>query len=140
MAKRDKQPPPIVRRTARGLSPVTAHDAEAIMSDALGAEYDLVKRSRRSSPQLRLYWVMLGRVVRATGKWPTAEHLHDDLKLACGYRKQIVDWETGEIAVATDSVAFNAMSPDEFRTYFDLAMIKLSEHLGFDPLAYAEAA
>lgn len=138
--KRNKPPSPIVRKTARGISPVAAYDAETLMSDPLGTEYDLVKRSRRSLPQLRLYWSVLRNVVRATGKWPTEAHLHDDLKLICGYTRNLVNWETGEVSVVVDSIAFDAMNQDEFRAYFDTAMEKLADHLGFDPLAFVEAA
>jgi hypothetical protein len=138
--KRDKPPPAIVTKTPRGLSPVAAYDQELIMGDAIGSQYDLVKRSRRSLPQQRLYWATLGNVVRATGKWPTAEHLHDDLKLVCGYRRQVVDWVTGEVGVAVDSTAFDAMTGDEFKVYFDIAMAKLAEHIGYDPLAFGIAA
>lgn len=138
--RKDKAPAPIVRRTAKGFQPVSAYDAEILMSDPVGAEYDLVKRSRRSLPQHRLYWQVLTQVVRATGKWPSAEYLHDDLKLACGYRRQVVDWSTGEVSIAVDSTAFDAMNQDEFRVYFDLAMSKLNEHLGFDAMAFMEGA
>ena len=75
MMKREKPPVPMVRKERHGYSPVSAYDAELLFSDATGTEYDLVKRTKRSLPQLRLYWAMLGRVVKATGKWPTPEHL-----------------------------------------------------------------
>ena len=140
MAHRDKPPAPIVRKSPRGLSPVTGWDAELILADAPGTEYDLVKRSKRSNPQNSLYWVTLGNVCRATGKWPTAAHLHHELKLVCGFKMTVVDWETGEVSQAVDSTAFDAMSADEFRVYFDAAMEKLAEHIGFDPLAYGVAA
>jgi len=140
MAKHEKPPAPIVRTTARGLSPVSGWDAELILSDNLGAEYDLVKRSKRSNPQNSLYWVTLANVCRATNKWPTPAHLHHELKLVCGFKMTVVDWDTGEVSPAVDSTAFDAMSADEFRTYFDMAMEKLAEHVGFDPLAYRVAA
>lgn len=141
MAKRDKISPPIVTKTARGLSAVSAFDAERLMSDPAGTEYDLVKRTKRSNPQNGLYWQTLTQVIRATGKWPTAEHLHHELKLVCGYRMTVVDWDTGEVSQAVDSTAFDQMKPDEFKAYFDLAMSKLAEHIGFDPLAfYARSA
>ena len=140
MTKRDKAPSPIVRKTERGISPVAASDAEQIMNDPFGTEYDLVKRTRRSLPQLRLYWSVLRNVVNATGKWPTAAHLHENLKIICGYTRPVVNWETGEVHQIIDSIAFDAMTADEFRTYFDLAMEKLSEHLGYDVLAFMEAA
>lgn len=136
MAKRDKAPAPVVRKTLRGLSAVSAFDAEHFECDPIGTEYDLVKRSVRSLPQHRLYWQALTRVSIATGKWPTAEHLHHELKLISGYRMTVVDWETGEISQAVDSIAFDAMNADEFKAYFDAAMPKLAEHVGFDPLGF----
>ena len=140
MAKRDKAPAPIVRKTGRGLAPVAQFFAEQILADPLGTEYDLVKRTKRSNPQNALYWVTLSEVVAATGKWPTAEHLHDDLKMVCGFVRNSVDWSTGEVRHVPDSTAFNAMNADEFRVYFDVAMAKLAEHIGYDPLAYRVAA
>lgn len=139
-ARRDKPPAPIVRKTARGLQPVAAFFAEQILSDKAGTEYDLVKRSKRSNPQNALYWITLANVVRATGRWATAAHLHDDLKLMCGFRRTTVDWDTGAVRIVVDSTAFDAMNADEFRVYFDTAMAKLAEHVGFDPLAYSVAA
>src|SRR5690554_6117444 len=138
--KKEKSPPPIIRKGHRGLQAVSAYDAEIIMADPVGTEYDLVKRSRRSLPQHRLYWQALTMVVRATGRWPTPEHLHHELKLACGYRITIVDWETGEISQAVDSISFDAMTHDEFKAYFDKAMEKLAEHIGFGPLGFMEVA
>lgn len=140
MTKRDKPPAPIVVKLQRGISPAAAFDAEQIMGDPLGTEYDLVKRSRRSMRHLRLYWSVLRNVVRATGKWPTEAHLHDELKIICGYVRPVVNWETGEVHRIIDSISFDSMTQDEFKAYFDLAMEKLSEHLGFDPIAYLEAA
>ena len=136
MSRRDKAPPPIVRKTLRGLSAVSAFDAEQFVNDPVGTEYDLVKRTKRSNPQNSLYWSTLTRVVIATGKWPSAEHLHHELKLICGYRMTVVDWKTGEVSQAVDSTAFDQMSADEFRAYFDLAMQNLAEHVGFDPLGF----
>lgn len=140
MAKREKAPPPIVRKTQRGIAPVSGYEAERLMADPVGTEYDLVKRSRRSNPQNGLYWQILSQVVRATGKWPTKEHLHHELKIVCGFRMTVVDWETGEATQAVDSTAFDEMKPDEFNRYFELAMAKLADHLGFDPLSFSEYA
>jgi hypothetical protein len=138
--RKDKPSAPIVRKGQKGIHGVSAYDAEILMSDPVGTEYDLVKRSRRSLPQHRLYWQVLTQVIRATGKWPTPEHLHHELKLICGYRMTVVNWETGEVSIAVDSTAFDAMNQDEFKFYFDLAMEKLAEHVGFDPLAFMEGA
>lgn len=139
MAKRDKCPAPIVRKEARGLSPVSAFFAEMVMDDPVGTEYDLVKRSKRSNPQNALYWSILGHVVSATGKWATAEKLHDALKRAAGFVTINHDMNGNEF-ITTDSTAFEAMSSDEFRVYFDAAMERLADALGFDPIAYLPRA
>ena len=52
----------------------------------------------------------------------------------------IVDWATGEVSTAVDSTAFDAMNQDEFKLYFQTAMEKLAEHIGYDPLAFYEGA
>lgn len=134
MAKRDKRPAPIVRKDHIGLSPVDAFFAEAIDADPIGTEYDLVKRTKRSNPQNSLYWVTLHHVVQATDIWPTAEHLHDALKRACGFLTVNYDLHGREF-ITTDSTAFDAMSHDEFKFYFDRAMEKLADRVGFDPVA-----
>jgi hypothetical protein len=136
--KREKPPIPMVVKGARGLSPVAAYDAEVLWSDPLGTEYDVVKRTKRSWPQLKLYWAMLGRVVKATGKWPDPEHLHEAIKLTLGYCREVVNLRTGEVTIVPDSAALDAMDPEEFRAFFDSAAALLAERLGFDPLAFIE--
>lgn len=140
MAKREKPPAPMATKTARGFSPVAAYDAELLWADPVGTEYDMVKRTKRSLPQLRLYWSMLHRVVSATGKWPDAEHLHSDLKIVLGYYVRTVNVLTGEVRLEPDSAALDRMTADEFMKFFDAAKAELSRHLRFDPMAFMEAA
>ncbi len=132
-SRRDKPPAPIVTKTANGLKPVSGYDAERLDTEPIGAEFDLIKRSKRSNPQQGLYWRGLHLAVEATGNWPTASHLHEDLKLMCGFRRQAVDWETGEVFTTLDSTAFDAMTQEEFSVYFNAAQAKWIEHYGFDP-------
>lgn len=139
MAKRDKRPAPIVCKSSRGLSPVSGFFADMIMDDPMGTEYDLVKRSKRSNPQNGLYWSTLAHVVKATDKWPTPEHLHDALKRVCGFVTINHDM-LGNEYITTDGTAFDAMTADEFREYFDQAMERLADSLGFDPMAYLPRA
>lgn len=136
MAKRDKSPAPIIRRTMKGFALVGPWDAEQVENDAIGTEYDLVKRSRRSLPQLRLYWQALAAAVRATEQWPSAEHLHEDLKFTLGYTRKAVNLATGEVVLSVDSVGFDAMDADAFKAFFDKAMALLAEHTGVDPLEF----
>ena len=137
-AKKDKQPPPIVKKTPSGLKPVAAIFQEQIMNDPMGTEYDLVKRTRRSLPQLGLYWKALSMAVNSSDKWATATHLHEELKLVCGYTRQVVNMETGEVHLLVDSASFEAMDSDEFKVYMDKALEKLGRAIGYDPLAFID--
>jgi hypothetical protein len=133
---RQKAPAPIIKRTVKGFALIGPYDAELIEADPVGTEYDLVKRSKRSLPQLRLYWQALAGVVRATDQWPSAEHLHEDIKLSLGYVRKSVNLRTCEVVLSVDSAGFDAMSADEFKLFFDKAMQLLAEQCGIDPLAF----
>ncbi len=141
MAKRSNDKPTIiVRRTARGLSPVSGFDAEMLAMMTLGAEFDVVPRSRRSLPQHRTYWKALALVVNATEAWPTTGHLHRAVKRALGYVSSVKNLD-GSVSEEVDSISFEAMSQDEFKVYFDRAMQCIAEETGIDPLSFlAEAA
>jgi len=130
--KREK-PSLIVRKTRRGLAPVSAFDEERLHDMPLRTEFELKPLTRRSLPQLRLYWSILTRVVAATDVAPTATHLHDLLKVEMGYVRPVRLLDGREM-LWPDSIALEAMPADEFRLYFDDAMMRLAERCGFDPL------
>lgn len=130
----DKPPIPIVEKTARGLTPVTAYDAEEIDEYAIGSKFDLVCRTKRSSPQLRAYWKTLGMVVSSTGRWPSRESLHDSLKFACGRISQVYDMNGNATGFQASSISMAKMPHKEFCKYMDEAMAKLSEAVGYDVL------
>lgn len=131
--------PIILRRTARGLEPPTAGDAEMLDRYGLGQDVEVTIKARRSLPQLRLYWAMLSRVIEATGAYPSADHLHSALKQTLGYTTPIKTLD-GELLYWPDSVAFAKMDAMEFKAFFDAAVAKIAEKWGFDPLAGTEAA
>lgn len=140
MTAKDKAPPPMAVRTEKGLRPLRSWDAEALSADPLGTEYDLVKISRRRPKQHRTYWRALGLVVKATDRWPTSEHLHDELKLACGFYRKAANLSTGEIMLIPESTAFDKMDQDQWQVFMDKAMEIIANECGFDPLAWLEAA
>ena len=135
-AQRKDKPGIIVRKIAGKLTPVHAFDAERLMAMQDGAEFDVTPRSRRSSPQNRLYWQTLKRVVDATQIAPTPEALHEALKMACGIVIAVRDLRTGKPRLIPDSAAFDRLPHDEFCRYMDQAMALLSERVGFDVLEY----
>ena len=134
MKSRSDLPSIQVRLTEAGsFEPVSIYDAEALMEFSAGQVFDLKIVSKRSEPHHRLYWSVLSNAVKSTGKWATAEHLHHELKLACGYYKAVVS-EFGGLYYVPDSIAFEKMDQHEFKKFFDHAMMKLSEAIGYDPI------
>lgn len=129
---------PIVVSTKRGIVPVSQYDAEIIEAAGFGVEYDMKPRSKRSIQHDRLYRKMLARIVEATGKWPTADHLHHDLKLTCGYVTKARNLSTGEIIEVVDSIAHNKMTRAEFMVYFENAVAVLANELGCDPMIFLD--
>ncbi len=129
----------IVRKTPKGLQPASGYDAELVLSAPIGTEFRMAPLTKRSVPQHRTYWKALSEVCRATDKWPTAEHLHDALKRACGY-VTVTHGLDGKPYVTTDSTSFDAMNAPEFKAYMDRAMAQLADAIGYDPLAFLEAA
>ena len=138
MTKPDREKIPLVlRRTERGLEPRSQLARDVLAQYALHSDVEITVRKRRSLPQLRLYWAMLQNVVEATGAWPTAEHLHDALKLDLGYTTPVKDMD-GKLVMIPDSAAMAKMDSSQFRAFFDAAAKRLAEVCGFDPLAEIE--
>lgn len=141
MPKREKPPLIEVVMTPRGLRPHTPDDAEKMVAISLGHTFELVPVTKRSERQLRTYWKALGMAVKATGRWPSAEHLHRDIKMTLGYREQSVNLRTGEVSLVPDSIALDKMDHETFLAFMDQAMALLADAIGYDPLAFlAEAA
>lgn len=139
MSKRANKPPaPIVRKIGAALSPASAYDAEALDGFPQGTEFDCIPRTRRSDRQLRTYWKTLGMVVKATGRWPTAEVLHTALKIELGRTVPITGFDGEVIGHIPDSVALDAMPHAEFCLYMDQAMTRLSEAVGWDVMEWMQ--
>lgn len=138
MPKREK-PAIIVRKTKRGIVPVSAFDEERLSVMPLDSEFDITPRKQRSHPQNRTYWLALSNAVAATGIAPTAWHLHGLLKMELGYFTLFKDF-SGNLLAWPDSTSFDAMPHDEFTDYFLRAMTRLAEVTGTDPLAFLEEA
>ena len=114
--------------------PSTEYDAKKIEEYKEGQVFNLQPTGKRSNPHHNLYWATLKNVCEATNKWPTEQHLHSELKWACGYVKMRWNSLASAHMRIMDSISFDDMSQKEFNDYFDLAMEKLAEAIGYDPL------
>ena len=116
------------------LMPVSQYDAERMENLPQGTLFNLSVTGKRSNPHHNLYWSILKTACESTGMWPTSKHLHHELKLVCGYYKTTISPLTSSIVRHVDSTEFSAMTQAEFMTYFELAISKLSETIGYDPI------
>ena len=58
----------------------------------------------------------------------------DELKFACGYYSMKYNEMAEEFMRIPSSISFDQMSQQDFMKYFEAAMEKLSEAIGYDPL------
>ena len=130
---KDTPPPPHVRKTVSGLMPVSRYAAECINDAAMGAMFKLTPTKGRSNAQLSWYWVALKQIAEATGKWPTAQHVHRDVKRALGYVSTRENPLTGNAIEELDSVAFDKMTHQEFTNEYMPQVKRLFlEEMGLD--------
>lgn len=138
MSVRDKPPAPMIVKTEKGLRPLRSWDQDSILSDPTGTEYEAVKVGKRKPKQHRTYWKALSLAVKSTDKWASAEHLHEELRLACGFYRTAVNLSTGQIMLIADSTAFGSMDQEAWQLYMDKAMEVLAKTIGYDPLAFID--
>ncbi len=135
-AQREKPPRPMMRKAGGTLFPVSQFDAEEFGTFPDGMLFDLIPRNKRTLPLHRTYWQVLTKAVDATGRWQSREALHTSLKVAMGLVEPIYDLRGNVTGMQPHSTAFAAMDQGEFRVYFDGAMAKLSEAVGYDVLGF----
>jgi hypothetical protein len=131
MAKTDREKRIcIMRREGNRLAPVTQFDAEMLAEFANGKDIEVTFKQRRSNDQLRAYWKWLAEVVSATECAPSAEHLHETLKLEMGYVTRIRRFD-GTTQIWPDSTALSKMEGPEFTGFFRRAERLIAETFGF---------
>ena len=129
----DTPPPILIQKCPDGLRPYDRLSAEAIEGMVMGQVFTCKPRKGRTPERNGAYWAGLNAAVKATDHWPTASHLHSDLKRLCGYVDVYHNPLTGRDEVRVQSTAFDKMSESEFAAYFRLAQMKFIAAMGFDP-------
>lgn len=128
-----KRPAAIVRLSHGRLHPVTGWDAELLADCKDGQEFNLVRRSPRSTLHNGMYWAQLGLIVKATDLFPTAEHMHRWVKFGLGYATNIIHPMTGEVLAKTvDSTDFESMDQAEFNEFYKHAERLIAQELGIN--------
>jgi hypothetical protein len=130
MSKR--RPAAIVRLDRGRLTPVTAWDAELLAEERNGQEYDLVRRTKRSTPHNSKYWVQLSAIVKATEAFATPDHMHTWIKCKLGYTAPIFGPQGQVIGMTVDSVAFDKMDQAAFNVFYEKAVQLVSQEMGIN--------
>lgn len=129
----DTPPPILIQKCPEGLRPYDRVSSDTIANMVNGQVFSCKARKGRTHPRNAAYWVGLSIAVKATDAWPTAGHLHNDLKRLCGYVDIYHNPLTGRDEVRVQSTAFDKMSESEFAAYFQLAQARFISQMGFDP-------
>ena len=129
----DAPPPILMQKCPDGWQPYGGHSVPMLDELVIGQVVTVKPRKGRTLPRNGAYWVGLHKAVDATDAWPTATHLHADLKRLTGYVDIYHNPLTGRDEIRPQSTAFDKMSESEFAAYFRLAQMKFISAMGFDP-------
>lgn len=129
MNKRER---PTYRFIRRGMTlrPAMEYDCAALEGVAHNEEVTVHITQGRFNPRLRAYWAMLRDCVDATGCAPSKEALHEAVKLHTGHGVPVRLSDGTELLVP-GSIAFDAMSEQEFVRFFRAAEEWLAREFGF---------
>lgn len=110
------------------LTPYANYDREKFEAFPVGKVLRANIAQQRSQPRHRLYRVILRQVIKNTDLFATEDNLHDTLLLSCGVVRPVLS-STGEIIMIPSSTAFDAMTEETFKAYFDEAMMLITTTL-----------
>lgn len=131
MAKKDEAPPIYVIRRGNQLCPEMAFDAEQITRMPVGQRIKVSLHTTRVPKRLRFYWAFLSSVVRATDCAPTAEALHEAIKLQTGHTTPIN--VKGYTVLVPASISFSSMSEEDFSVFLSKAIEWIAATYGVTP-------
>lgn len=124
-----ERPPILVQRRGEFLVPCGPTDGERLRDLPAGKALRIeVRQPRRSNPQLRLYWAMLGLVVENLQEPIPVETLHAWIKLRLGYTSEI-KLRSGEVVEVPGSIAFDKMDHAAFTAFMQQAKDLIVRHI-----------
>lgn len=130
MAKNEHAPVYVLRRGDSLIGEMEA-DREWIRQQPNGERIKVTLSSGRSPSKLRFYWAFLGKVVKATGCAPSAETLHELIKLETGHTQPVK--VKGYTVLVPASIAFDRMSEDQFSVFLENAIQFIASTFGVTP-------
>lgn len=125
---------PFIRR-GRVLVPTTQDGRDAVNAIEEGHEVMAAITPARNVRQFRMYWTACQIVAEATDT--TKDSVSDWLLLKLNYCDPIF-YPDGSMRIVTKSIAWENMPPDEFETFFNAAILKISELLQVAPKEFRQ--
>ena len=126
----DKKPIYMTRKGLR-LYPEMQADARALELMPQNQRLVVNVHAPRNASRLRAYWAMLQDVVDAIESHPTANDLHQLIKMECGYVSLIRD-SAGRAYAVPSSVALDKMPEETFIKFMADAERFIAERFGID--------
>lgn len=114
----------IIRRVDSRLIPVSQLDFEELERIPRGKDLACRLWQPRSLPRQRFYRGLLALVIKATGRFPTAESLHVWLKVKYGL-VEAIDTSGDNPIFVLGSTAFDALNEIEFGKFVDFAILTI---------------
>jgi hypothetical protein len=128
--------------TDKGFIPASPHDYQ-IMQDnyANGVQVRLNVTQPRSVRENRFYWVSLQNLIDAGADFPSAEVMHQAIKLELGYVTPVKTMSSG-VHFIPSSTSFERMDQSEFKRFMKQAdeLLLRTYGVGFDELKKGRAA
>lgn len=135
-----KGQPFIFEWSGSALVPATAYDAERCQQFKKGQTLKADRLVKPRSNKLQgKYWACLAQFVAATGCVPTADHLHNLLKMKNGYVTPAY-MPDGKLFWIPDSTAFDKMDDGQFLDFIKTADRWCLETFGLELMTDKEAA
>jgi hypothetical protein len=118
----------MLRKVEGHMIPHAAYDREMLEAIPENTPVRAQFAQPRSGPRHRLYRVMIRIVAQNSGLFAHEDALHDTLLLANGVVRPVMT-TAGEIIMMPSSTAYDAMGEDEFKAYFDAALVTIQTHI-----------
>jgi len=117
----------ICRKQLGSLRPVDDAGEQILAGIANGDLVQVEVKRPRNIQHHRLYWALITLVWQNQERYPTAEDLHEAIKISVGLRTQIT-LPNGEIGFIPGSIAFHKMDQLAFSDFYNRVCDAVAKH------------
>lgn len=130
--------PLMLKRTAAGLVPASAYDAEELDRYSLGSEVEVTIHQRRSGRHHRFFFLALSKLVKSGAvPFETVDEFLSALKMAAGIT-ELRQGIGGTPYIVPGSISFAAKDQAAFREFTNRCAEVIARHYGVDIAQFME--